>query len=904
MKENGRRAAVDILYKREGYRREKDWNYEQKYGREYDRNHNRKKDSGERILSEELKSIQRELFARPLFLAAIIVILMILTASACGYLDRDGTIYSAADERRLSVYGIVVGRECSVNGYRIIMDHLQFGLRQKEASSVYRELSDRMNRVVSPGDRIQVFLSNGKNKTTNMYGEGEEASFWTNSASSIDQSQLFDSIQIGDHVCFRGKCTQPERAANPGQFDSRRYYLAKKIILKMSEAQGEVLLRPAMTGLAGLKRLYSNALADMRIGMQTGLLSVFGRKDSALIAAFTMSDKSGMDSSDQMLYKDTGLTWLLSVSSLHISILGMFLYRFLRKRGISFLLSSAAALFMVNSYAMLSGYSVSSQRALVTYAFWLGAQIFGRTADTLSSLSGAALFILTRQPYALWDSSFLISFLCILSMEYLTPAVERVLKPGFSFFRKICASISIRIGVLPVSLWFFYQTTPYAFVVHLIVLPLMSLLLGFAILGSIAGYALTKTGAAVFLYTGKCFAYPCHLLILIIEIISRGVQAVPGSVLIIGRPAAWQVFLYYAALIFFSIKIRRLNSSFFHPSSRFPAHRFYVSQSADGPVLNRGKPFPAIIKQKVYFLFEKICNVRGLTRTRLTVGLLYLMLTTMLCARGYPEFQFLCLDVGQGSCNLIRHGKSVYLFDAGSSSVQDVWKYRIDSTLKYYGISRIDIVFLSHGDMDHINGIEQMMDLYRCNVAGENVADVTIEKILLPELPEVDARLAPIMDGAGENMIPVQCISEGDRIVQNDLICSVLNPSRSRITGHSNEDCIVLMISYKELEILLMADLEKEGEELFVESCLAGEKKGKRILVAGHHGSKNATSDAFLQQVKPDVCLISCGKNNRYGHPAPDFLQRLEEAGIPYRRTDRDGAINISYGKSSIVHNL
>ncbi len=802
---------------------------------------------------------------------ALILIILIMTGIYPGCRGRKGDAYSAADGRRLHVTGTVESRECSINGYRVVIDHLRFEEGGADSSKLYKSLSRKLNDALDPADRIQVFLSNGQAENITMYGEGDEASFWSHSSAAKDQTDQFTSIRTGDRVWFFGKCNQPEKPTNPGQFDSRGYYLARRIILKMSEAELENRERPERTSLFSPVLLYRNLLADFRISMQMGLADVFMEHDASIAAAYILGDKSGLNAETQQLFRDGGLSWLICVSSMHISLLGMLVYRFLRKKGRTFVLSAAVSFTAVGSYAVITGFSVSAQRALITFLLWLGAQVFGRTPDTLTSLSCAAIYILSRQPYALWDSTFLISVVCILSLEFFTPALERILKPRYSLQKKICGSISIWLGSLPVVLWFFYQTAPFASFLFLIAMPVMSLLFGFGIIASLAGCGALVTGAGVFLYIGRTFAWPCHILLKVMQMICVLERMVPGSVLILGRPAVWQMILYYAALIFFTVCVRNMNRDYFRHST---------------------VPHTRCSRRKIF------CQ-KGIGRTRLVSGGLLTFMIFILCVRIDPGFHFLCLDIGQGSCNLIRYNGHVFLFDAGSSSVENIWQYRIDSTLKYYGISKIDAVFLSHGDMDHINGIEQMLDLYHRNLTGHNAGDATIGMICLPDLPCVDDRLAPIIDGAAENSIPLEYVAEGQSFRLGEMTFEILSPSSSRITGNANEDCIVMMVSVGNLQILLTGDLEKEGETMFLkaekEKISRSRRNIYRLLIAGHHGSRNATSEDLLDLYQPDTAIISCGKNNRYGHPANEVLDRFRAFGIPYKRTDLEGAIGITY---------
>ena len=128
----------------------------------------------------------------------------------------------------------------------------------------------------------------------------------------------------------------------------------------------------------------------------------------------------------------------------------------------------------------------------------------------------------------------------------------------------------------------------------------------------------------------------------------------------------------------------------------------------------------------------------------------------------------------------------------------------------------------------------------------------------------------------------------------------VLWPSGEKLTGDANQDCIVLRLTYGHLGILFTGDLEKEGEESFIreyrsDQLFPREEGDYTILLAGHHGSRFASSEDLLELVDPDLVLISCGKNNRYGHPAEEVLDRLRAQGIPWKRTDLGGAVTVSF---------
>lgn len=692
--------------------------------------------------------------------------------------------------------------------------------------------------------------------------------------------------KIGELVCFKGKCMLPEEASNPGQFDNRAYYAARGIYFLLKDAEplpaGRTIRRPSP--LMRLWYAYLNALSDLRCMLRRSAGRIFGREDAALIDAILLGDRSGLSSAQKRLYREGGLIHILAVSGLHIGFFGRGLYRFLRKRRRSFLFSAAGSASLVISYCILTGSSFSARRALIMFLLWLGSQIAGRSEDRLTSLSISAAVILLRHPGALQDSSFLLSFSCILSLELLSPLFQLLLPLHSENGKLFLSSLAIQTGTMPVICWFFFQITPYSVFFQLFVLPFMGLFMVFAVLGSLEGllfYAcqaliqcqgcFLPEGSAAFLSAlisgaGAVLAGPCHFLLKFFELLCRIQQKFPASVLITGRPALWQILLYYAILAAGSVYLRHLRSS-----------RNWKQK-----------------KKRLELLFKM----------RTASGAVCFALFLLIRFRIRPSFRYTCLDVGQGSCNLIEQDSFVCLFDAGSSSVTEVWEYRIESTLKYYGISKVNMVFLSHADEDHINGIEQLLDM-ESGLPGDYYAgSVRIGQIFIPDLREEASaecmqKFSHLLELAGSRQIPVSYLSRGAAFTGDELSMEVLWPSEENLTGDANQDCIVMKLNYGHLGILFTGDLEREGEESFIreyrnDGLFTHDEGDFTILLAGHHGSRFASSEGLLELAGPDLVLISCGKNNRYGHPAEEVLDRLRARGIPWKRTDLYGAVTVA----------
>ena len=787
-----------------------------------------------------------EVTGRPVcLLAALVVLFSILR----GLLAPPGSIdLSSAEGRYLLLSGEVLSKETTADGYGLQLGYITFLEKNEGNTSPYKALLDKLRERWPRKGRIRVFLNSSPDKTL-PYSQ------------KPDQADIYRACRIGSRVTLSGKASIPEPATNPGQYDAQKASYARHTYLKLSDVT-----------LKGTDQkhgnLFLNALAFLRLSLRKGAEQVFGSRNSALISAIVLGDRSGLDAETRQLFQEGGILHVLAVSSLHVTLLGLTLYKILRRLRQSFLVSALASGFLVVSYCLMTGSSYSAVRAGVMFLLWLGSQITGRTFDRLTALGAAAILILLRQPLALTDAGFLLSFGCILSLALLEPVFSDIWNPRHALSRRLSGALALQIGVLPCILWFYYQTTPYGILIGLIVLPSMSLVMFFGTIGILAGLLIPL--GSLFLTSARLAGGPCGYLLDLFRLLCQFAQRLPGDVIITGRPSGWKMVLYYACLLAFCLIIRLLDRKTF--------------------LKNR---------KKIRFLHA---------------GLLLSLFLLMLIHQK-PVFRFTCLDVGQGSCALVEQDGLTVLFDCGSSSVKDVWRRRVEPALKYYGISRIDLLFLSHADGDHTSGAQELLSgmhemlpgatffqrMLPEGISAAQAGGIRVGRILLPQTGIAPGKsdMTEVIATARKYSIPTSTVSEGSEFQHGQLHLRVLSPSSGRMTGSDNEDCIVLSLSWEDIRILFTGDLEKEGEEKFTrayqDAALFSPPRGhsetnsRTILLAGHHGSRNATSEGFLSLVRPDLVLISCGRNNRYGHPAAAMLKRLEDNDLSYFRTDQSG---------------
>ncbi|MBR4556820.1 MAG: ComEC/Rec2 family competence protein [Clostridiales bacterium] len=308
-----------------------------------------------------------------------------------------------------------------------------------------------------------------------------------------------------------------------------------------------------------------------------------------------------------------------------------------------------------------------------------------------------------------------------------------------------------------------------------------------------------------------------------------------------------------------------------------------------GITIHFSKSFLVVLAVAVFMFMLRPCFMR-----RLCLKLLCLILALMIGIEIYPYIQkpvctVVFADVGQGDCCLIMTHESTCLIDAGTydkgaSTVRDI--------LDYYGIYQVDVCVMSHWDVDHAGGIAALNDqgrvksIYTSYVPQDGVTDKDVEEFFIStalsgsDREEYLSRLEPVIAG--------DIITLSERVY-----LEVLYPQES--TGGGNEESLVVMLHIdadEDTEILFTGDIGMSTEEILINSDIDIDCD---ILKVAHHGSKYSSSDGFISCCSPDIAVISVGKNNFYGHPAPDTLERLEDYGCEVFRTDEEGAVILNY---------
>lgn len=693
-----------------------------------------------------------------------------------------------------------------------------------------------------------------------------------------------DTYPYGDVLLVKGKVSSFSLPGNLGEFDEAFYYRSKEICGRVVEGDCERVA--GATGIAGGWAFLQENLWVLRRQLVAAYLRLMPGEEGGIMASVCLGDRSALDFDVKSLFSDSGIAHILAISGLHISLVGGFVYRRLKRRGLSFGRAALISSLVVVVYALLSGGGVSVKRSVFMYLVLMGAKISGEAYDLISAAALSALILLVLSPLSLHDSGLLLSFAAVfgvggfvlpMSESYLQvqkmryEANHKMIKGEHfqatalqSLFGSLLSAMGIQIFMLPVTAGLFHQVCPYTVFLNVMVIPLLSLVLSWGLMGGVFGL-----GSAVM---GGILLWPCHKILYLYEMLSDRTLSLPFATVSVRTPSLIVVIIYYATLLI------------------LPKVTWQVVSS-----LRKQQDKKLPWKKKRYF------GVFGNKKLELSFCLLMTFLVLLLFYRP-ADTGFVMLDVGQGDGLVVTSaGGSVDLIDGGSSQKSRVGEYTILPYLRSQGISRVDHWFLTHMDTDHVSGCLELLQ-----------RNFPIGEVLMPQaVDRSHENYKRIKDLCNEKKIPIYYLLSGDVLGEKDVTYGVIYPDEkgSCEEDGNNENSLVMLLSMKAkggrtCRIMLTGDLGSRQEEKILQNTayrrqLTEDLEGGKVdvLKGGHHGSNGSNSLPWLKALDPDLCLISAGKKNRYGHPARETMERLKEEKIKALVTKDRGGIFLTYDR-------
>ena len=734
-------------------------------------------------------------------------------------------------------------------GFAYIGKTLSLTGRIKEIKSYDVPFGERSYRlkVKADSDEISAFILKIKESELfagcNLYNDVD-----------IDLSDL-SRILYGRKISCTGSFEAFEGELNPGQFDANAYY--------KNEGYTGILdakdIRIVKEEESFSPDIY---LHRLNLAISEKYKKILGDKNAGSLSAMVLGDKRGLDEEIKELYQENSISHLLSISGLHISLLGGAVFLFLRRLKVSFSFPLITSSIILIIYGAFTGFSVSTSRAVVMMSVLFISFVIGKSYDLPSGLALAALILIVMNHRVIYQSGFLLSFFAVIGIFYIMPELlyifkvdiyhkKGIIKGLHLLLASIISSISVLLATLPIVLNNFYEVSLTGILLNIIVIPLMSLVVITGLLGGFVALVSETVGSFILGIT--------HYILNLYTLFCRLGDRLTFLRLIIGKPDKWQIVLYYLLLVilFYFLALKRRENKLRSLKNNLP----------EG--YNTSK--------------------------RIVVTGLMTFTSFLIIAYKPREFSINMLDIGQGDCFVVNDGNNdIYISDCGSTTVQNVGKTRLLPFLKSKGWGKVDTIFISHMDKDHVNGVN---DLLKC-------AEITIGRIIISASYKSDklncAELEELKELAKMRDIKLFYMKKGDEIVGKDISFRCIYPTGEEDIEDQNEASIVMRMDYKGLSMLFTGDIAGSTEEKIIDSS-DEDILDCDILKVCHHGSKNSSTDDFLKKVSPKLYLISCGLMNRYGHPHRDALSRMTEEGGRILRTDHMGGTQIKLADGKFI---
>ncbi len=695
---------------------------------------------------------------------------------------------------------------------------------------------------------------------TNIYLKGVEVE---NGEKSVSVKRIFvntekiPNVKIGNIIKVRGKLRQFEEAANKGNFDSRKYYLSLGFYGKIEAGTIEVINSDYSGIRQGLYEVRMEIIERLEklCSDNKGIFSIINNKNG-IIGAIILGDKTDLDSDIKELYSVSGIAHILAISGLHISFIGMAIYRLLRRR-FRFLFSAAVSIPVVLSFGIMSGFGISTIRAIIMFILKIIGEVLGRKYDAITAISLAGLVLLVQNPFVVCNSGFQMSFGAIIAIVLILPIVEEILNTDNKIIKVLSANFTISLVMNPILAWNYYELPTFSFLLNIVVVPLMSVV----IVSSIAGIFCS----CIMFGFGKVVIFPGCGILELYTFLCNIINKSSVASIVVGQPKVTIIIVYYAILLVVLFGLKNIRTKY-----------------------TRAEKERNIIKKETGLVLEKKAKkerrIKGQNvKLRLACIVGFLLLNCLIYYIPNPGFYITFINVGQGDGILI-HGDNgtKVMVDGGSTSEKQVAKNCIVPYLKAEGIGTIDYSIITHTDKDHISGILEILE-------NNNSNRIRIKNLVMPDINMKDDTYNELIEKAKLKKINVLYIKKGDTLSLGKTKIKCIYPETTTTASDKNDYCTVLSVKNKTSKILLTGDISKEIEEKIKDDI----EENYTVLKVAHHGSNYSSSEKFLKKVNPKYSIISVGKNNSYGHPGNETMERLRKQGGVIYRTDEKGGITI-----------
>jgi competence protein ComEC len=643
----------------------------------------------------------------------------------------------------------------------------------------------------------------------------------------------------------------PSFYLDPGVPDQRRA-LARRGITLVGTVKSAALVDVEARGSP-----VAEAAASIRAFSRQAIASSVGRwsvRAAGIVTAIVIGDRSGLDEAVERRLQEAGTYHVIAISGGNIAILAgltLVMFRIAGFLGRGAMVSAMAGLV---AYGYLVGGGASVDRATMMAVVYLAGRALDLRGPPMNALALVAGILLAIDPLSIVDPAFLLTFGATVAIIVMSAEVtmRKLPRMGASLVGMFVASVAAEAALLPVSATIFSRVTFAGLALNFLAIPLMAV-------AQIAGMVIVPLFVA-----------------------SERLAAIVGWFAYLGAEGLVRTadLVSYAPFVTWRVAPPNLVVSALYYLAGLSAWYLWRRRVR---VTGSGESRAAACARRSGALIALLSALWIIGEPWRTMG-----------AGGDGRLHVTFIDVGQGDAALVRFPRgATLLVDAGGlpgAGSFDIGDRVVAPVLRESGVRRLGTIALTHGDADHIGGAASAMLEFRPWEVWEGVP-----------VPRSEA-LQAIHESAAVVHSQSRNVQTNDATLVDGVAVIVRHPTLPDWERQDprNDDSIVLELRWRDVSMVLTGDI---GAEVEREIASAFPPAPLRVIKVPHHGSVTSSSSVFVRTLNPQVAVVSVGRSNRFGHPAPAVLQRYEEIHAEVFRTDRDGAVTVDTDGASLdVH--
>ena len=651
-------------------------------------------------------------------------------------------------------------------------------------------------------------------------------------------------LEYGNKVKLKGKYKAPQSARNYGGFDYKEYLKQLEIYGTVILSQVDVLEKNGLDSLSlEIHNIQNRIKANARKNLSKDIYPLY--------LGLILGDTSYIEEDVEEHFRNSNMSHVLAISGMHISIIIMGCCRLFNKI-IGKRKSKIITICILVMYMIITGFSSSIFRASFMGIMVLIGDLIHRKSDTLNSISLSLLIILIINPYFITNIGLQFSYIATIGIIILNKNILVFLEKRIKNKKVrevVSISISAQISIIPISLFHFNTFSIYFLISNL----LLGFIIGPIIIICFIFLIFSMFNFNILPFFSMFVEVPIYLITLI-----SNLGFLPLSKIYIRTPKVYEIICYYFLIVILNL--------------------IYIVKNA-----KNGSASVLRFKYTLEVIKYKFKCIRQKTKILVLIGVI--IFTTLF--KIMPQsLRIHFVDVGQGDCCFIETpSNKTILIDGGGSETGNfnIGKKTLIPYILDRGYTKIDYIFVSHFDTDHVEGLLTVME------------ELNVSNVIIAKQGKLSENYEKFKEIVNKKKIKTIVVNKSERIsIENDLYFDILWPDSAKLIGENvlNNNSMVCKLYYHGFSMLFTGDIEEIAEKQILEEYRNNLNiLNSTVLKVGHHGSKTSSTEDFIKAVKAKVAVIGVGKDNKFGHPNDDVIERLEKIGAKIYRTDEKGEI-------------